>query len=401
MRILIVCTKYSLDADNPSMLDELARALGAQGHAVSVMVGDWSGAMRCSAENKDSNGIEVFIKGPVEMGFGPPALRKAAKWSFTSARLLRRALELRRTFEPDLVIGSSPAVTMLLPLLLLRLTSRARAFFIQWDFFPIHHVEIGKIKNPAMAWVLKKLENFMMRRFEVIGCMSPMNVAYLQRHYRLNDQQRTMVLPIWSSFPPFTRADRTEMRRKYALPLDMPLFVFGGQLNVGRGIDDILEVAELAYRRGVQCGFVFIGSGSAEEKIRSYIAMKRGSVFLLDGIPRSSYLTFLSACDVGIVSTVRGVSVPTFPSKTLDYLHARLPILASVEECTDFGDFIAGNGLGLSVPAGNIEAFVTAVEKFAGDGSKLEFPRGETLRQAIDRFYVSNVASQIVNQFQS
>lgn len=401
MRILIVCTKYSLDADNPSMIDELARALGEQGHAVSVMVGDWSGAMRCSAENRDSNGIEVFVKGPVDVGFGPPVLRKAAKWSFTSARLLRRALALRRSFAPELVIGGSPAVTMLLPLLLLRLTSRARAFFIQWDFFPIHHVEIGKIRNPAMAWMLKKLENFLMRRFEVIGCMSPMNVAYLRRHYRLNDRQRTMVLPIWSSFPPFKRADRTEIRRKHALPLDLPLFVFGGQLNVGRGIDDILEVAELSHRRGVQCGFVFIGSGSAEEKIRSYMSTKRGNVHLLDGIPRSSYLSFLSACDVGIVSTVRGVSVPTFPSKTLDYLHARLPILASVEECTDFGDFIAGNGLGVSVPAGNSEAFVAAVEKFVGDGSKLDILGGEKLRQAIDRFYVGNVASQIVNEFQS
>lgn len=401
MRILIVCTKYSLDADNPSMIDELARALGEQGHSVSVMVGDWSGAMRCSAENKDSNGIEVFVKGPFDIGFGPAFLRKAAKWSFTSARLLRRALQLRRTFEPDLVIGSSPAVTMLLPLLLLRLTSRARAFFIQWDFFPIHHVEIGKIKNPTMAWMLKKLENFMMRRFEVIGCMSPMNVAYLERNYRLHDHQRTIVLPIWSSFPPFRRADRTEIRRKYALPLDLPLFVFGGQLNVGRGIDDILEVAELSYRRGVECGFVFIGSGSAEERIRSYMSIKRGNVYLLNGIPRTSYLSFLSACDVGIVSTVRGVSVPTFPSKTLDYLHARLPILASVEECTDFGDFIAGNGLGSSVRAGNCEEFAAAVEKFVGDRGKLESLGGEMLHRAIDRFYVSNVANQIVNEFQS
>jgi hypothetical protein len=41
----------------------------------------------------------------------------------------------------------------------------------------------------------------------------------------------------------------------------------------------------------------------------------------------------ISACDVGIVCTVAGVD-SSFPSKTIDYLRAGLPIVAAVEQDT-------------------------------------------------------------------
>ena len=48
-----------------------------------------------------------------------------------------------------------------------------------------------------------------------------------------------------------------------------------------------------------------------------------------------------------------GVDVPTFPSKTLDYLRAGVPVVASVEATTDYGAFVEERGFGVAEVAGD------------------------------------------------
>jgi hypothetical protein len=69
----------------------------------------------------------------------------------------------------------------------------------------------------------------------------------------------------------------------------------------------------------------------------------------------------LAACDVGIVCTVPGVDVPTFPSKTIDMLRAGVPIAAAVERTTDYADFIRENHIGVAVEAGSADRLLGAI----------------------------------------
>ncbi len=80
---------------------------------------------------------------------------------------------------------------------------------------------------------------------------------------------------------------------------------------------------------------------------------------------RDAYLRLLGACDVGMVATVPGVSSFSFPSKTLDYLRAGLPVVAAVEPGSDFSALLERHGVGRSVAFGDAAGFLAAAESLA------------------------------------
>ena len=78
----------------------------------------------------------------------------------------------------------------------------------------------------------------------------------------------------------------------------------------------------------------------------------------------------VASCDVGIVATVANVDVPTFPSKTIDYLRAGVPVAASVEATTDFGEFVEAQGFGVAVTAGSPGRLLAAIETILADDKR-------------------------------
>jgi len=84
-------------------------------------------------------------------------------------------------------------------------------------------------------------------------------------------------------------------------------------------------------------------------------------------IPRAEYLSLISACDIGIVCTVAGVDSSSFPSKTIDYLRAGLPIVAAVEQDSDYREFLRRWNVGISIPAGDATELFRAVTRVIDD----------------------------------
>jgi glycosyltransferase involved in cell wall biosynthesis len=213
----------------------------------------------------------------------------------------------------------------------------------------------------------KALEQFLIRRFSVVGCMSRANREYLQRNYNLRPSQRVEHFPLWTSRPPYPARSRAETRAIHQLPQQSVVFLFGGQFVPGRGIEDILAAAELVSRESPSVRFLFVGSGPLSKLVESAASSSGSNVTFLAQVSRSEYLAIAASSDVGLVCTVRDVSVPTFPSKSLDYLHAGIPILASVEAASDFGEFVTEHRVGLAVTAGDVVDLAKSVMRLAED----------------------------------
>jgi len=396
MKIVLLCTGYSLDADTPSLSDEMAESLVRKGHEVSVFVVNWSKRPLGKPVSIRNGQLSVYVADPFQLNFGPQLVRKIAKWSLSSMSVLGQLLKFRWANKADVVVGFSPATAMLVPIVAMTALSKARTFLVQWDFFPNHHAQIGLLNGKAMVRVLKRLETWLMRRFEVIGCMSPRNIKYLQGNYDLSSRQKIVEFPIWSSFPQSGRVARDRTREEFGLPAEASILVFGGQLSKGRGIEDILEAATQAAMQGLSCVFLIVGNGEQEGMVKDAIAGGARNVMYMPGVTRKKYLSLLSACDIGIVSTVRGVDVPTFPSKTLDYINIGLPVLASVEEATDFGEFVEGSGIGLAVQAGDAVAFVHAIEQMISTGPAAPWNNAQAFARAREHFQVDRVSDYLL-----
>ncbi|MEG0636076.1 MAG: glycosyltransferase family 4 protein [Pseudomonas sp.] len=399
MNILMLCTKFSLAENDPWLTNELADAFRQKGHAVSVIHLDWWATPgRPTQRLTTSAGTQVVSLAPVLMKSPIPLVSKMLKWglsSFSALKVLRQQLNQAPV---DLVIGFSPAVTMALPILWQARQRKTRSFFVLWDFFPFHQQQIGLISSPLIFRFSKWLESLLLRKFHHIGCMSNANIDYLKSHYTLGADQQLHIVPIWGKEAALPVICREAVREQYGLPVTPPIVVFGGQLVQGRGLEDLLCMAEEAARQGLQTHFLIMGSGVLEGMVTDYLAKGHSNLTWIARVPRDEYLKVAQACDVALVCTVRDVDVPSFPSKTIDYLRLGLPIVASVEKSTDYGAFLMENGVGISVEAGQPKQVLAEIQQLLSCDNTLRDMKQRGPECFSQHFEVGRVASQIIEQ---
>ena len=70
------------------------------------------------------------------------------------------------------------------------------------------------------------------------------------------------------------------------------------------------------------------------------------------------------------------MSIPTYPSKVIDYLRVGIPTLALIEDSTDFGEILEANNVGLYSLTNEIDEAIKNIERlFAmkNNGSILDY----------------------------
>lgn len=395
--ILLITSWFNRSRDNPNLINDLAAQLGRDGHHVTVIAVDWHGGPDGEdAHYVDDDGVEVVFIRPEQIATRT-LLRRARKFVTTSFRALRKArphLEGRRF---DLLLAIAPLTNQLAPVLWAQRRFKCRSYVYVTDFFPHHHRQIGVVPGGAVYRVALAVETMLLRSFDVIGCMSPANAKYLRRHYRLRDEQRVEILPLWGPIDA-PETDVAAVRAKYDLPVERKIVVYGGQLSEGRGFDEILAAARLASAARPDLFFLIIGSGPLEGQIAEAVAQGQSNIMLRTRIAREDYLALLAACDIGLVCTVPGVDVPSFPSKTIDLLRAAIPVVASVETTTDYGDFVREHGFGIAIEAGSPERMLAAIARIVDRPDEAATMRAAGRRTLETVFDVSKVGSRLIAQ---
>lgn len=395
MRILYQTTWFSMQEGDSNLANDLAVTLAQQGHEVQVVLLDWNSPLGADTKRVAyAPGVNVISVAPHAIRGWGKFIERATKWlcsTWFAVSEMRRSLK-GQAF--DLHIGFAPQCVTAAQNLYASRVCRT-SYMILWDFFPYHHRSLGLIRNPLIFKIALWFETIMMRRIDVIGCMTPANVEYLRNNYRLKTGQVTEVLPLWGSTELPPSASREAMRLQFGLPLDKKIVVFGGTLSEGRGIDDIFSAAEIAATRYPELVFLIIGDGRLANDVSARAERNGSNLLYRTRIPRVDYLQLLTAFDAGLVCTVRNVDVPTFPSKTIDYLRAGIPIVASVEATTDYGNFIEDNGLGFVCLAGEPEALARISAAVVADKT-LHSAIRERSRECLERvFDVRNAARQV------
>ncbi|WP_315385173.1 glycosyltransferase family 4 protein [Microvirgula aerodenitrificans] len=358
MKILMLCTKFSLLESDGWLTNDLAAAFSEQGHDVTVVCLDWSG--ESSAQTKTLYENVFVINIPVNLNkfeFFPRSVKKLYKWFWASADAIPFVSRKISAQEVDIFIGFSPAATTFwLQRYLLKKVRPKFKYMILWDFFPRYHAELGLVPRGGVYLVAKYIENTAVNKYDVVGVMSEANVKFLHSEFYF-PRGRVEVLPLWGPAVLADRVDRAAVRAGHNFPENGILCVFGGQLIPGRGIELLLNLARSVKDVLPSVLFVVAGKGPQEPFLRRELEKDElKNVRYIGQVPRDQYLQLIAACDIGLVFNSGTVSVPTFPSKTIDYFRAGLPILGAVEEATDFSEILQYEiGAGYSSAAKNIE----------------------------------------------
>ena len=402
MRLLIFTTWYNVDEEDGNLITDLAIQFARLGHDVRVVALEWNRKSELPATRvRQPSGVDALLLSPSSFAAFGRAFSLLYKWVFSSVVAVRPVREFMKGHDVDLIVAFAPLTILAAPLVWALQKYNCSSYVYVTDMFPFHHRSLGVIRSPIAFEVAAWIEGFLLRRFKSIGCMSAANISYLKSHYRLCESQHLGILRLWGASHTPPRANREVLRAHFLIPQDRTVAIYGGKMSEAQGISDIIEAARLAAESRPDILFILAGHGRLEPLVHAYIDGGGKNLIHIKRLDRSQYIELVSACDVGLIATFAEVDVPTFPHKIIDYLRAGVPLAASVEQSTDFGEFVMHKGIGIAVVAGHPEQFLSAICQIVDDPDRAAEMRKSGSRVLNEEFSVETAVNTLLAQAKS
>ncbi len=252
----------------------------------------------------------------------------------------------------DLVLYSTPPITLVSAVEYVKNRDHAKTYLLLKDIFPQNAVDIGMMSTTGIKGLLykhfRKQEKRLYLISDRIGCMSQANVEYVLKNNPEVSSSSIEVCPnsIEVLDMSVDEETRVKIRKKYGIPLEKKVFVYGGNLGKPQGVPFLIEcLKECATIDGVF--FLILGDGTEYGVIERYIEQdKPTNVMLMKRLPKEEYDYMIGACDAGLIFLDNRFTIPNFPSRLLSYMQAKLPVLAATDPNTDIGNVITQGNFG-------------------------------------------------------
>ena len=269
----------------------------------------------------------------------------------------------------DLVMYSTPPITFCNAIEYVKRRDNAKTYLLLKDIFPQNAVDIGMMSKSGIKGHLYKFfrnkEKKLYGLSDYIGCMSPANVEYVKQNNPEIDNYRVVVCPncIEVVDKSINAEERRSIRKKYDIPLEKRVFVYGGNLGKPQGIDFLIECLH-SQENSKDNYFLIVGDGTEYGKIEEFvISSNQNNIRLMKRLPQEDYDTMVGACDVGMIFLDHRFTIPNFPSRVLSYMQAKIPVLACTDPNTDIGKIIEEAGFGSWCESNDVNGFVECVNK--------------------------------------
>ena len=293
----------------------------------------------------------------------------------------------------DLVLYSTPPITFQKAVTYVKKRDNAKTYLMLKDIFPQNAVDMGMLSKSGVKSMLYKYfrakEKKLYSVSDYIGCMSKANVEYIIEHNPEIDAKKVGICPnsIEVIDKSVTKEERIQVRKKYGIPLDKKVFVYGGNLGKPQGIDFLIECLK-SQEENEDVYFLIVGDGTEFPKINRYVNERQPSnVCLMKRLPKEDYDLMVGACDVGMIFLDHRFTIPNFPSRILSYMQASLPILAITDPNTDVGKVIVEGEFGWWCESSSIIGFAKNIEKISKYSDEEYIRRAENAWSYLQKEY--------------
>ena len=268
----------------------------------------------------------------------------------------------------DLITYSTPPITFTKVIEWAKRNNPEAVTYLQLkDIFPQNAVDLGMLKTTGLKGILynsfRKKEKHLYKISDHIGCMSPANVKYVIEHNSEVDPAKVEICPNSMNLQPKKEVDMEVIRKKYNLPVDKPIFFYGGNLGKPQGIPFLVECLKANSHR-TDCHFLIVGKGTEFKALDNWVKNDApANVSLMSSLPKDDYDQLAEACDVGLIFLDYRFTIPNYPSRLLACLMQKKPIIAATDPNCDTGTLAEENGYGFYCPSNDVSAFTKAVDK--------------------------------------
>lgn len=262
----------------------------------------------------------------------------------------------------DLVLYSTPPITLVNVIKYIKKRDNCKTYLLLKDIFPQNAIDLGMLYKKGIKGIIYKYfrnkEKALYQISDYIGCMSVANVKYIKNNNDL-DLNKLEVCP--NSIEPVDMSVdeniRIEIRKKYSIPLDKTVFVYGGNLGKPQGIEFMIKCLK-SQSNNKHIYFLIVGDGTEFSNIENFVTeYKPSNVKLMKRLPKEDYDTMVGACDVGMIFLDNRFTIPNYPSRLLSYMQAKIPVLAVTDSNSDIGETIINGEFGWWSQSDKVESF--------------------------------------------
>lgn len=344
---------------NPNLYTDLAHEFADNGHHVYVGT-----VLERKFKKKTIFQKESFIQVlRVRCGnlFNVGFIEKGLTTVTIPYNLIRAIKKYLQGIQFDLVIFPTPPITFFKVVKHIKKLHHCRAYLILRDIFPQNARDLGLIKNNFVFNYFRRKEKKLYKISDYIGCMSKRNIEYIVNNNQI-ERKKCHLLPNWRKINKKT-SQGISFREKYKLGNKF-VAVFGGVIGLAQELEFLLELAK-KYKDRDEIVFLLVGNGNRKKKILKIIETENlTNVMVRNRLPSKEFVHLVHQSDIGLVNINRNFTIPNFPSKTLDYFEAGIPVLAATDNNTDYGEFLEKEAkAGLWSQTGDLVSYQKNFEK--------------------------------------
>ena len=303
----------------------------------------------------------------------------------------------------DLILYTTPPITFTGVVdYLKRKNPQAISYLLLKDIFPQNAVDIGLFGEKSFFnKYFRHKEVKLYRQSDYIGCMSPANVDFLLTHNDYINKDNVEVAPNSIELAEqtvLTQEQREGIKRKYNLPLDKPILIYGGNLGKPQGIGFFVQCLNSNKNRE-DCYFLIVGSGTEYPQIKEWFdTVHPNSISVYERLPKADYDLLVQCCDVGLIFLDHRFTIPNYPSRLLSYLEYKMPVLCVTDPNTDIGRIAEDNGYGYWCESNSVEAFTSILDKMIHSNRQLMGENGYAFLK--NNYLVQNTYNAIIKHFE-
>ena len=266
----------------------------------------------------------------------------------------------------DLIIYSTPPITFTYLISWLKKKSGAKTYLLLKDIFPQNAVDLNIFKTDGLInKYFRKKEKQLYKISDFIGCMSLANLNYVLEKNPELDSSKIEINPnsieVLDNLS--TTIPKNTILSKYNIPNNKTIFLFGGNLGRPQGIEFLIKNISNC-KQIKDAFFLIIGNGTEFKNISNKIELEDlKNVLLIKELPYLDYERILKCAHVGLIFLNPNFTIPNFPSRLLNYMQNKMPVICATDLITDVGMIAQKNSFGYSCLTSDYDSFYDFVIK--------------------------------------
>ena len=291
-------------------------------------------------------------------------------FDFVRFHVVALAANLRKTGRQDIVIATSPPLTIGVISWLLAVRWGAPSVYKVAELYPDLAIRQGMVRGRLFIAFFKWLERFVYARSAAIVMIAKQFGDVIAT--RGVSEAKLHVIPDFVDTELYRPLPRdNEFAVTHGLVDDF-VVLYGGNIGRMQDWESVLCAAEWLLALPIR--FLIVGGGARRAWLQDKVGERHlNNVTLMEYQPGEMMPIINASCDIGLIPMTKVGALDGFPSKVYTILASAKPVLASTGRDSEMAELLRRAQCGRVVEPEDAEAYATAV-KGAFDGRR-DLPR--------------------------